>query len=82
MSTQNKTDSKKPMLSVQDRIAAARRKKRLLYARAALIFLHLGALILASVMTNPFVAWTCVAASVVFLVLFCVLNEEAANAHA
>lgn len=82
MSTQNKTDSKKPMLNVQDRIAAARRKKRLLYARAALICLHLGALILASVMTNPFVAWTCVAASVGLLVLVCVLNKEAAHAHA
>lgn len=81
MSTENKTDSKKPMLNVQERIAAARRKKRLLYARAALIFLHLGVLMLASAMTNPFVAWTCVASSVVFLVLLCVLNKEAANAR-
>ena len=66
----------------QLRIAAERRKKRLLYARVALIFLHLGALMLASVMTNPLVAWTCVAASVGLLVLVCVLNKEAAHAHA
>lgn len=66
----------------QIHITAARKKKRLLYARAALIFLHLGALMLASVMTNPFAAWACVAASVVYLVLLCILNKEAAHAHA
>lgn len=78
MSSENKTDSKKPMPNAQERINAARRKKRLLYASAALLFLHLGALMLASVMANSFAVWACVVASVVFLVLLCVLNKETA----